>query len=392
MNRRLIQLKALVQELIVAKHIAVLTAPLVKNRLLEITQIGEGLFQAIREEVFSQVTEQLVKRHLQQTQYDCLLLLQSLEQKDHGDRPIPLAMENLLYGVLAYLETHHQRYFCLKAQVPARQLKLALIEMEEQVKLLSAGFKRKAVDLSLQDLMLKCFHGFIKAGNASYESLAFMKHLQLSLINLCRDVQAEDFTRIVMEHLLYLRFNAPGYEGYYKSRLLENLDKVYNLNEKFELLYHLEKVIKGQQERSAPCFDPLSPSLVAVLTSFIKAEYRYLQKKQGIALLGQPPLTKRGLIATPQLPEYRVKVSLSADALAYLVRLMMETGVIIASPRSELLLFIAKNFQTPGIGNAYLSANSLGTKYKQVVQTTARNVNAALGRMQRIVAKEFGDN
>ena len=87
---------------------------------------------------------------------------------------------------------------------------------------------------------------------------------------------------------------------------------------------------------------------------------------------------------------YRVKVSISADALAYLVRLLIETGVIVASPRSDLLVFIAKHFQTPGIGNAYLSANSLGTKYRQVVQSTAKNVNAALGRMQRIVGKEFG--
>jgi len=390
MNRHMTRLKMLVQETMPGRQAVSLTAPAVKKRLLEITEISDGLFLAIREEVFSQVSDQLVERHLQQTQHDCLLLLQLLEQQDHGDCPVQTAMADLLDEVLAYLETHHHRYFCLKAQVPVRQLKLELSEMEVKMKLLSTGLKRQAVDLPLHDLIIKCFNDFINSGKARYESLAFMKHMQLSLINLCRDVKAEDFTRIVMEHLLYLRFNSPGYEGYYKSRLLENLDKVYNLNDKFELLYHIEKVIKGQQERGAPCFDPQSPSLVAVLTSFIKAEIRFLQKKQGIALLGQPPLDKRGLIATQQLPEYRVKVSLSADALAYFLRLMIEAELIVACPRSELLLFIARNFQTPGIGNAYLSANSLGTKYKQVVQTTARNVNAALGRMQRIVGKEFG--
>ncbi|WP_432708846.1 hypothetical protein, partial [Pedobacter sp.] len=382
--------KALVQESMVAEQVAALTAPLVKKRLLEIAQIGDGLFQAIREEVFSQTSDQLVERHLRQIQHECLELLNLLEQQEQRECRLQMAMVDLLVAILTYLETHHSQYFCLKAQVPDRQLKHVLLEMEEQMKLLSTGFKRKAVDLPLQDLMLTCFNGFLKSGKASYESLAYMKHLQKSLINLCRDVQAEDFTRIVMEHLLYLRFNAASYEGYYKSRLLENLDKVYNLNDKFELLYHLEKVIKGQQERGTACFDPQSPSLVAVLASFIKAEIRYLQKKQGIALLGQPPETKRGMIAIPQVPDYRIKVSISADALAYLVRLLIETGVIVASPRSDLLVFIAKHFQTPGIGNAYLSANSLGTKYRQVVQSTAKNVNAALGRMQRIVGKEFG--
>ncbi|WP_196858333.1 hypothetical protein [Pedobacter sp. CAN_A7] len=383
------RMKALVQEVTNASN-AALAAQMLKKRLLEISEINVGLFQAIREEVFSQVSDRLVERHLQQTQHDCILLLQLLEQQWQTGCTMKMVMVNLLEEVLDYMETQHHRYFCLKSQVPERKLNLELAELTEQLKLLSTGFKRKGVDLPLQELLLKCYHDFIKSRKASYEKLAYMKHLQTSLINLCRDVQAEDFTRIMMEHLLYLRFNSASYEGYYKSRLLKNLDQVYNQTEKLALLYQMEKVMKGQQERGMVCFDPCSPSLVVVLTSFIKAELKYLQKKQGIALLGQPPATKRGVLATQQVPDYRVKVSISADALAYLVRLMIESELIMANPRSELMVFIARNFQTPGIGNGYLSANSLGTKYKQVVQTTAKNVNAALGRMQKIVAKEFG--
>ena len=90
-----------------------------------------------------------------------------------------------------------------------------------------------------------------------------------------------------------------------------------------------------------------------------------------------------------QPAEYRIKMTLSADALAYLLRLLIEADIIVAVPRSEFLAFIARHVQTPGIGMAYLSPNSLGTKYKQVVQTTAKNVNAALMRMLKILNKNF---
>lgn len=80
-----------------------------------------------------------------------------------------------------------------------------------------------------------------------------------------------------------------------------------------------------------------------------------------------------------------MKVSLSVDGLAYLIRLMVEAGVILAGSRSELMEFISRHVQTPGIGEGHLSVKSLNNKYKQVVQSTINAVRAALMRMLKIL-------
>lgn len=49
--------------------------------------------------------------------------------------------------------------------------------------------------------------------------------------------------------------------------------------------------------------------------------------------------------------------------------------------KTELMRFIAASFETPGMHAGGISATSLGTKYKQVVQSTATKVRAALKRM-----------
>ncbi|RZA01326.1 MAG: hypothetical protein EOP11_17500 [Proteobacteria bacterium] len=59
---------------------------------------------------------------------------------------------------------------------------------------------------------------------------------------------------------------------------------------------------------------------------------------------------------------YRLKMTISADALAYLLRLLIEAGIIIAEPRSQLLVFVAQHFQTAGIGEELLSANSFAIR------------------------------
>jgi hypothetical protein len=80
---------------------------------------------------------------------------------------------------------------------------------------------------------------------------------------------------------------------------------------------------------------------------------------------------------------------MNVDCLPYLFRLV-EAHVIETGLKTELLRFIAESFETPGMGANRISAGSLGTKYKQVVQSTATKVRAALKRMLRQLDEDFG--
>ncbi|WP_316817984.1 hypothetical protein [Pedobacter nyackensis] len=87
--------------------------------------------------------------------------------------------------------------------------------------------------------------------------------------------------------------------------------------------------------------------------------------------------------------DYRIRVLLSAEALAYFFKLLYKAGVLDSGPVSRLIVSLSKNFTTRGVGNAQLSSGSLMTKYKQVVQTTAKSVRALLVKMTKQLDDEF---
>ncbi|MNY72668.1 hypothetical protein D3C86_2112770 [compost metagenome] len=65
------------------------------------------------------------------------------------------------------------------------------------------------------------------------------------------------------------------------------------------------------------------------------------------------------------------------------------TGVITAL-KGELLLFISRNFKTPGVGDTDLSLKSLNNKYRQVVKNTSIAVRSILMKMLKHLDNEFG--
>jgi cell fate (sporulation/competence/biofilm development) regulator YmcA (YheA/YmcA/DUF963 family) len=393
MKTQMIMLKDLALETLDLKIANTLSVEDMERWQAELPLAVDQLMNAIREEVYSSVDDHLVKRHIQQVQNDCLFLLQSLQEQqvDGSLTELQSLLSAGLEKILRYIEKHHGRYFSLKAPMPESFFKISVNELAPQLDLLKMGFKKKQVAIPLQELILKCFTDYMKAGAAPYERMHYMNNLYQALMQLCKNAPAEDFNQLLVECLIYLLFNDPVFECYVKAKLIEKFSTLYNHTEKLEALYQVEKSIKMLQERTSTCYDPQRPNLKLVLLAFIKAEIKFLTKNQSAAIM----LSAEGnlkMTRLAQAPEYRVKTTLSADSLAYLLRLFVEAGIIMAEPRSALLAFMARHVQTPGIGQAYLSPNSLGTKYKQVVQTTAKNVNAALLRMLKILNKDFNLN
>ena len=392
MNKQMIVLKNLTLDTLDPHMEQRFTPVELKIWQTEVPMAIEKLISAIRDEVYGSVDDQLVKRHIQQIQNDSIFLLQSLQEVQQASGCVGELQAAICRGlekILAYIEKYHGRYFSFHVRVPHSLFKVSMAELEPQMSLLLMGFKKKGVDPALSDLVMKNFSDYQASGLSTYERMLYMKNFQDALIRLCRDAPAADFNELFVDGLVYLLFNAPEFENYVKQKMLERLSTLYSLPEKYEQLYLMEKTVKVLQERTTSCYDPQRPNLKLVLLAFIKAEIKYLGKKQSVALRSSPEGFVKNNMLQLQAPEYRMLVTLSADSLAYFIRLMIEGGVIVASPRSELMNFLARHVQTPGIGHAYLSANSLTTKYKQVVQTTAKNVHALLTRMLKILTKDF---
>ncbi len=91
-----------------------------------------------------------------------------------------------------------------------------------------------------------------------------------------------------------------------------------------------------------------------------------------------------------QQSHYRVKVTISSELLIYLFRLLIETGIIEANPRSNLIAFIAEHFETPRTKESLLSVGSLTNKYKAVNQHTAMQMRTLLQNLVKQIDTDFG--
>ena len=88
-------------------------------------------------------------------------------------------------------------------------------------------------------------------------------------------------------------------------------------------------------------------------------------------------------------PDVRIRVAFSAGVLAYFFKLLHKAGGLDTGSVMQLIVALSKNFVTTGIGEGQLSVNGLTTRYKNVVQTSAKSLRALLVRMLKHLDDEF---
>lgn len=276
-------------------------------------------------------------------------------------------------------------------------------KMDQQVNLLKAQFKKHELNEELSKLLLEIITDTLHSDN-SFVELLYIKGLLASLIELCaqqsdRIVPAKEqentFTSIVEEHLLYFQFNHPGFIKYYQQKITDQLRLMYSLPEQFDYLCRCEKQMKTQPERAGRGYDNQSPDAKTVLCLYIEAELQYLQRRMyGYGQMQIGAGERQGQAAGPVdrhgQPVYRIKTTLSVDGLAYLIRLLVEAGAITAAPKTELLQFICRHVETPRTALSHIGYQSLLSKYKQPVQSTAISTRALLKKMLNIIEENFG--
>jgi len=391
MKAPLNQLRHLVLANIATNEQSVSVLPFIKasekDWLNELPKIKEEVFEQLNALVLSKKNDRLIKRHVQQAQRECISLLDLLPKtlsSGNSGFTIGDATRVCLEEVLEYLLKTQSFYFNWEAFAPRQHVDQVAVRLNNNVPVLKAALKRKGIDNGLQILMNDAFIRFVGLSDATYQQLHYMETLQLSLIKLCHQIENLDFNEILMEHLIYYGFNENAFVMFCKQRMQQRLNQLYHAPAQYEQLCFFEKNLIAQQEKTNFLFSTHRKSTKTQLLDFVNAELNYFQKKQGyFQQLGGQILTEK--------PDqgYRIKVNLSADGLAYLLRLLCETEVIEANPRTQLMNFVARSFQTAGIGEKILSPQSLGTKYKQVTQSTATGMKTLLHKMLRKLEKDY---
>lgn len=340
----------------------------------------------------------LVKKQIEQVRKECIYLLDAADV--YND--LAADMTGLRDAVIKCLEDVFEQvhFWCTRYKVddvnmPLRHLRKEQVNLDLQAKSLSSTMKAKDLDSKLQTVILECMTGLLKAKRCNYSRMAYVRGLQTSLSQVCSDSSKEYVNSRVILHLFERDYNTAGFANYYQARITAELAEIYEVDAQFRLLYEYERQFEMLSfKKSTRCYDLERVRIRQVMYTFIRAELNCLKKKGQLARPVVPAAApvQHGASSTGKTGTlaYKVRTTMSVDCLAYLFRLMVEANLIEAGVKTELMRFIAANFETPGMGSNGISPGSLGTKYKQVVQSTATKVRAALKRMLKQLDEDFG--
>ncbi|MCY1529656.1 hypothetical protein D9M68_648150 [compost metagenome] len=238
--------------------------------------------------------------------------------------------------------------------------------------------KNRKVSPELQKIVLFPFINFGKKEHNSYAQLKFLLKYSDLLVSFLQ--QAGHQENAFTDQLLHIGFNTPAFHHYVNQTIQAAVYTNFQIADQLEVLYTHEKNFLTMAKKPLLLYDRANEPGRTVLLKFISAEIDYLHKKQQLHSTNEN---------STGIGPYRIKTSLSADGLAYLLRLLIECNAIEASPRTALMTFMAAHFQTCGKGSGNLSAYSLSTKYKQVTQHTAMGMKTLLRKMIHSIEHNF---
>nr|WP_121272642.1 hypothetical protein [Pedobacter schmidteae] len=362
--------------------------------------ITRELFETIYFFTHSIFQKRLIGRQVRQIQTECINLLDHIDKYQN----LPVEIDGLktatikcLDQVLEKITSDCETYLDMETRIPVLHLKREKVAVENDMNLLVNALKNMGADGKLQKLIMEGMADLLKAKRCSYYRLAYVKQLQESLMELSRRTTKTRIDEDLLNLLLSLNYNTAEFTKYYQQKVSDELAACIAEEEQFKYLWAWENYFGNRHHRrSVPGYDKKRRKTSQVLYDFVKLELNIREKRTAelrqelhTSALASATKENGGVVPNVRLGNYKIRTPLSVDALAYLIKLMVQARVIDPGVRTELLAFVATIFQTPGTGLTGISAGSLGTKYKNVVQTSARTIRVLLVRMLMLLDDEF---
>jgi len=268
----------------------------------------------------------------------------------------------LLYDLHVYLEKNCAAYLDFHCKISLIYLQSARQLFIKEIPVLRQLFSGTGITESAQKIILAPFEKVIQSDNVSFQRVHYLKKLS----TLLQQLPPESTTEHIDKLLLFMNFNNGYYVEYKLASLSENI-KSFSTND--QQLIQIDWLLKiNNQQREHPNYQYAHnlPSLKEQIREWLTYESTYLERK-----LLRPE--------SPLLPEevarwqaFKVKVDLSVNEIGYLLRLMMEHGMILNTNRTEVADFFAQYFAAKN--QASISGVSLRQKLYSYLPSSAESV------------------
>ncbi len=335
--------------------------------------------QAFIFEVFSLSNEHNLTRYIRFHQ-DALIMLMDktsslMQAQEKSQRETNLSLYYAsLEELLMLIERHFAKYFDQDVKAPEGYI----TNMKKEARVMLFRFHRQLAqahaDPHLTDCILHVFKKILQANEKSritYRNVLYLREVQKELnALLTRPLPIQDIHEELRQIMWYLNYNAAKVFTYYTAYINQQVQTANTPQEKIEQLSFIQKKLNQLRVKPNLQYNPETPSLKSLLNNYLSEELDYLVKVNH----GH----KTRLLERP-LKGFKLKSQASVSQVAYMLRVLMETNILLNENVSEIMAFVVQVLNTPK--SESISYSSIRSKYYDVESGTKESVRKMLLEM-----------
>ncbi|MES2826699.1 MAG: hypothetical protein V4687_01025 [Bacteroidota bacterium] len=300
-------------------------------------------------------------------------------------------------GVFERIDERYPNYVHPDQSIPDLYLKQLKEAILKTCGLLAADLERQEITKGMYKPLLVCLQETAKMRSCSFGE---RDYLQLVLNNIAdlQVSQTESLYDALFSMLCDLNFNAVHFIVCYQEKIKNELNVPTDGNmTEMRLERYLWKFKKTPYRKKKIKYCSQMRSVSELMLHFVETEIglreAQLRKEREAKAAEEERIQAEAIIADLESgvlpPNYKIKTFFSVDCLAYFFRLMVESNLIEAGVKAELIRYLSGIFVTPGTGQNGFSADSFYRKWRNPVHTNAMNTKAALTKMIKIIDAQF---
>ena len=345
------------------------------------------LEKSFEERMFSLKNDKQIERFIQRHQNRLIRICNSIiiDYSIINFKSVPKNISNqfelryFLYtkleGLLSYIEKYFNNYFNQDELIPNSYRIIG--QMEFRDKLNSHNYPA----CELASVALYPIKDFITTNQSiSFRSLIYLKELHKEVATQCGKCKEPKTDCKLSCNLVYLNFNSFKFYSQIISSIRQEIETESDVQKKIERLsFHLKKLNQAQEKPNF-AYKPNQESIKEQLGNWIYEETQHYEK------IHQFTLTFPNESVIELKDNFKLTTDMSVPQVAYLIRLMVDTGIILNKNQKEVISFFASHMKTKKTDS--ISPTSFHNKYYNIDSSTKDDLRQRIIKMLNETQKE----
>ncbi|ALM47427.1 hypothetical protein AMR72_00060 [Flavobacterium psychrophilum] len=322
----------------------------------------------LKNQVFSLHKESQIRLLVQKYHSAFIILLDTLSdyeinpafaKEEYGN--IASTLISILDELLFFIETRFSNYLTLEERVPPTYLNVSRNELKMKLDRIQKKLIADVADPSFTSIILDHLYRFIhnkKTESVTLREVLYHKELVQKLELLGAGDNHTTLHNALNELLVYMNFNSREYISYFTRSIAEKINTLQTKVERVDSLHFHYKEFSQMQSHQTMILYPQHQDLKVILGNWFQQEILYLEKTMHLPNKSIRDIRKTS--AAPLKVEEKVRVNLSSDQIALILRAFDDSRLLEARSMSQVFKMIVPYLSTPS--KEELSYDSVRTK------------------------------